>query len=273
MADASPSAILSKKNHYDVLGVTRQVTEDELKKAYRKLALKFHPDKNKADKADEAFKAIGEAYNVLSNAQQRADYDAEMQGGGPRRRAAGGARPGQDVSPEDIFNMFFGGAQGVRQGGRVYVNRGGQRFPQGQQAQPENGLAQLGQLIPLLLLFVLSFFNYPQGENQMFSLDRQPRSGHTTRRTTKGRGVPYYVTEQFAMRYGRDPRTIRSVESSVEQEMEYALRSACYNQRELQQRLLHQARARRTKEAREQAMQKAQEFELSECIKLEDFFG
>ena len=66
----------SKKDYYEVLGVGRSVTQEEIKKAYRKLALQHHPDKHKGDKkAEEKFKEIGEAYEVLSDPQKREAYD------------------------------------------------------------------------------------------------------------------------------------------------------------------------------------------------------
>ncbi|OWK06944.1 DNAJB14, partial [Cervus elaphus hippelaphus] len=63
------------KNYYEVLGVTKDAGDEDLKKAYRKLALKFHPDKNHAPGATDAFKKIGNAYAVLSNPEKRKQYD------------------------------------------------------------------------------------------------------------------------------------------------------------------------------------------------------
>ena len=67
---------MSKRDYYEVLGVSRSAGEEEIKKAYRKLAVKFHPDKNPGDKtAEEKFKEIGEAYEALGDPQKRAAYD------------------------------------------------------------------------------------------------------------------------------------------------------------------------------------------------------
>ncbi|HOW84346.1 MAG TPA: DnaJ domain-containing protein, partial [Spirochaetota bacterium] len=67
---------MAKRDYYEVLGVAKNATEQELKQAYRKLALKYHPDKNKGDpEAEEKFKEINEAYEVLRDPQKRASYD------------------------------------------------------------------------------------------------------------------------------------------------------------------------------------------------------
>ena len=63
------------KDYYAILGVSREAGADDVKKAYRKMALKFHPDKNKAEDAEERFKEIAEAYEVLSDQDKRATYD------------------------------------------------------------------------------------------------------------------------------------------------------------------------------------------------------
>ena len=102
-----------KRDYYEVLGVSRDATPDDLKKAYRKLAVKYHPDKNPGDKtAEEKFKEVSEAYDILNDADKRAAYDryghAAFAGGmgGP----AGGG--GGFHNPFDIFNEVFGGGGG-----------------------------------------------------------------------------------------------------------------------------------------------------------------
>ena len=125
---------MSKRDYYEVLGVERSANEDEIKKAYRKAAIKFHPDKNPGDKeAEEKFKEAAEAYDVLSNPDKRARYDRfgheGMSGGG---FGGGGGFSGGGFSMEDIFSQFgdifgghfggFGGFGGGQRGQRV--NRG-----------------------------------------------------------------------------------------------------------------------------------------------------
>lgn len=109
---------MAKKDYYDVLGVSRGASADEIKRAFRKLAAKYHPDANPGDKeAEERFKEINEAYQVLSNPEKRAQYDQFGHAGAEAGFAGTGADFGFGGFG-DIFDMFFGGAgQGARRSG------------------------------------------------------------------------------------------------------------------------------------------------------------
>jgi len=132
----------TKRDFYDILGVSKNASRDEIKKAYRKQALEWHPDRNKSAEASEKFKEINEAYEVLGNPQKKQTYDqfghaAFSQGGGPGGFAGGqnpftytyttyGDESGQgspfegfDFSdPFEIFEQFFGGGSPFRQAQR-----------------------------------------------------------------------------------------------------------------------------------------------------------
>lgn len=115
----------SPRDYYEVLGVERSADESTLKKAYRKLALKYHPDKNPDNAEAEAkFKEAAEAYSVLSDADKRAQYDRFGHAG---VSGAGGGGGGYQVNIEDLFGDFFGGIFGGGGGGggrRRGVERG-----------------------------------------------------------------------------------------------------------------------------------------------------
>lgn len=124
----------SKRDYYEVLGVAKNATADELKKAYRQLAIKYHPDKNPGDKAaEEKFKEAAEAYEVLSNPEKRQRYDqfghAGMSGAGG---FGGGGMSMDDIFSNfgDIFGDFFGGGFGGFSGSSRY-SRSSRRVPQG----------------------------------------------------------------------------------------------------------------------------------------------
>ena len=123
---------MSKRDYYEVLGVDRNAAEADIKKAYRQMALKFHPDKNPGNKeAEEKFKEAASAYSVLSDKEKRQRYDQFGHQGAGGNSGSGGFG---GMNMEDIFSNFgdvFGGHNpfesffgGGQRGGRRYVNRG-----------------------------------------------------------------------------------------------------------------------------------------------------
>ena len=105
----------NKRDYYDVLGVSRNVDEPELKKAYRRQAMKYHPDRNEGDtKAEEKFKEVKEAYDVLSDSQKRAAYDQFGHAGVDTSAAGPGGFSGAGFGDifGDVFGDIFGGGQG-----------------------------------------------------------------------------------------------------------------------------------------------------------------
>ena len=170
------------KNYYEMLGVGKDFSESELKKSYRKLALAFHPDKNSAPGASEAFKAIGNAYAVLSDAEKKRQYD--LYGDEEPVRSRRSHHHGfyeyddpshgfqADMTAEEIFNMFFGGGM---PGSSVYVRRGGRWQRQGAGAGSDEGhgghhhhsshydtssnFSAIFQLMPILLLILVSMLS------------------------------------------------------------------------------------------------------------------
>jgi len=123
---------MAKRDYYDVLGVPKNATDDDIKKAYRKLAMKHHPDRNQGDgakAAEEKFKEAKEAYEMLSDAQKRAAYDQHGHAGVDPNAGMGGFRGGEGFGGfaeafGDIFGDIFNGGGGRRGGGGQQVYRG-----------------------------------------------------------------------------------------------------------------------------------------------------
>ncbi|MDP1755941.1 MAG: DnaJ domain-containing protein, partial [Pseudohongiella sp.] len=104
---------MSKRDYYEVLGVAKNASDEEIKKAYRKLAMKHHPDRNPDDKgAEEKFKEAKQAYEMLSDSDKRAAYDQFGHAGVDQQAGMGGGGGGFSDAFSDIFGDIFGGGGG-----------------------------------------------------------------------------------------------------------------------------------------------------------------
>ena len=109
---------MSKRDYYEVLGVEKSAAERDIKKAYKRLAMKYHPDRTQGDKAmEEKFKEVQEAYEILTDSQKRAAYDQYGHAGVDPNRGQGGGQGAGDFGDifGDVFGDIFGGGRGGRQ--------------------------------------------------------------------------------------------------------------------------------------------------------------
>jgi len=275
------------KNYYEILGVNKTASETELKKAYRKLALAFHPDKNKAPGAGEAFKAIGNAYAVLSNPEKKRQYDLYgSEDAAPRSRRSNGFYEYEDPShgfqgdmtAEEIFNMFFGGGM---PGSSVYVRRGGRwtrhgshynhHHGEGQQANHSHyeetqgaNLSALFQLIPVLILLLVSLFSSLFVSDPLYSFDLSHK--YNVQRTTSNLRVNFFVKDTFHQDF---TGSLRRLEKQIEDEYISHLRSRCFQEKSSRENLLWQARY----SGSQTLFKKAQKYPTPSCDRLEALYN
>ena len=201
----------------------------------------FVQDKNKAPEAEEAFKAVGNAYTVLSDPNKRAHYDAygedDNTGGGQRAARQQQYQREEDFSPEDVFNMFFNGGMGGgngRGGQRTYTYRR-QAAPrqaahqQGGDEGPAALFSQFAHFLPLLLLLLFGLLSAPSSEEQLFGLDKS--ASFPVARVTLQSQVNYFVNHQFAYRFQRDKRALEQVEAMVEAQAFKLAEEQCQKQK------------------------------------------
>jgi len=199
--------ILRTKDYYDLLEVPRDSSEEAVKRSYKKLALKLHPDKNKAPGAEEAFKRLSKAVQCLTDAEKRQVYNRY----GDEERIPQQHRQAYQedfMTPEDLFAAFFGGQPGQR---RRYAP------PDGQEAGPgQVQRAQLLQALPIILLVVLTlasnFSTQDSGSRFSFSQRDQYRNG----RNTATLNVDYYVSDSFSQHYPEGTKVLADFERQVE---------------------------------------------------------
>ncbi|KFQ57193.1 DnaJ subfamily B member 14, partial [Pelecanus crispus] len=264
------------KNYYKVLGVSKDAGEEDLKKAYRKLALKFHPDKNHAPGAAEAFKKIGNAYAVLSNPEKRKQYDLT----GSEEQTCNRPSNGRfnfhrgceaDITPEDLFNMFFGGAfptGGVHSfsNGRAGYSHPNQHRQSGHEREEERGdvcFSMFIQLMPIIVLILVSLLSQLMVSNSPYTLYPRPSTGQTIKMQTENLGVVYYVNKDFRNEY--KGVSLQKVEKSVEEDYVSNIRNNCWKERQQKTELVYAAKVYRDDRLRK----KADSMPMENCKELE----
>ncbi|XP_010008055.1 PREDICTED: dnaJ homolog subfamily B member 14-like, partial [Nestor notabilis] len=264
------------KNYYEVLGVSKDAGEEDLKKAYRKLALKFHPDKNDAPGATEAFKKIGNAYAVLSNPEKRKQYDLT----GSEEQTCNHPSNGRfnfhrgceaDITPEDLFNMFFGGAFPTGSvhsfsNGRAGYSHPNQHRQSGHEREEERGdggFSMFIQLMPIIVLILVSLLSQLMVSNPPYALYPRSSTGQTIKMQTENLRVVYYVNKDFKNEY--KGLSLEKVEKSVEEDYVSNIRNNCWKERQQKTDLLYAAKVYRDDRLR----RKADSMSMDNCKELE----
>jgi DnaJ family protein B protein 12 len=212
------------RDYYQILGLEKDCSVEDVRKAYRKLSLKVHPDKNKAPGAEDAFKAVSKAFQCLSDAESRKRYDlvgSDEPVTHHRRASTARAYNGfyeDDFDPDEIFrNFFFGGmapatTRQFGQFGTFHFRTGGMHAHAAQNSGGST-VRMLIQLLPVLLLLLLNFL--PSSE-PVYSLSRSYPYEH---KFQTPRGVAYYVKmSNFEEQYPHQSTERATLERHVERD-------------------------------------------------------
>ncbi|PYH93722.1 DUF1977-domain-containing protein [Aspergillus ellipticus CBS 707.79] len=304
---------------YEILSLEKSASDGEIKKAYRKLSLLTHPDKNGYEGADEAFKLVARAFQVLSDSDKKAKYDkfggdpdsrftpsagpsggspfSGFGGGFPRSAGGGGPMFEEEISPEELFQRFFGGGLGNMGGGfspfggpQFVFNMGGgpgfrvhqfggprpRRRPREANAQSEpapSAWSTFQQLLPLILLFVLPWISSlfsgsstPSGPSYRFDAAVPP---HTMHRTTPKLNIDYYINPGDVEEYSS--RKFRQLDQRVEVDYVTKLRYECDNEAHNRDRMLQEAQGWFFPDV--EKIKEARALELKSCRRLESLKG
>ncbi|KAL7753280.1 Chaperone protein dnaJ [Sorochytrium milnesiophthora] len=284
-------------NFYAVLGLEKAASDNDIKKAYRKLALQLHPDKNPAPGADEAFKKVSKAFGVLSDEDKRRQYDQfgmdpEQRGGGGGGggfgHGGGGRYQGFDgeIDPEELFRAFFGDMSGFsgaqfRTGGSpfVFTNMPRQRHrhfhnqqqQQQQQAQGRSSAHTLFQFLPIIMLILFSFLNWFASSPDLPDYSFTQTYRHTLERKTSParHNIKYYVHPTTYTQFERQyPRYMTELENTVVNAYAQKVAAACRREQDTKRRKLQQARGWGLGDTDRRLWDEAMSMKLASCEEL-----
>ncbi|PKA50983.1 Chaperone protein dnaJ 49 [Apostasia shenzhenica] len=234
--------IKSRKDYYAVLGLEKKCSVEDIRRAYKKLSLKIHPDKNKAPGADEAFKIVSKAFKCLSVEGSRRQYDQvglvegfefnhQNQVRRRRRRETRNHYFEDDFDPDEIFRSFFFSSQdNAYQVPRAYSPRS--TFEQRENEPHGGGLNYIAILQFLLFLLLLIFLCYPLSEPH-YSL--QKTDTYQFPKVTENHGIEYFVkSSEFDIQFPGGSSALDQIEHHVVKDYKNILNRYCHT--ELQRR-------------------------------------
>ncbi|EAR95811.3 DnaJ (Hsp40) family B protein (macronuclear) [Tetrahymena thermophila SB210] len=266
--------MLQTKDFYELLGVSKTATEEDIKKQYKKLALRFHPDKLRLPGAQDVFKKIAQAYDCLSNPDKRAHYD-RTGSDQPQQQRAYEQQYYDDIDPADIFSAFFGPGFAFQQGGQrrhyqYYSTRRGrdQEDRNGQNNQKGFNLMGLLQLLPFFLLIFSGVFSQLFQESPQFSLHKN--SSFNILKKSVFLNINYFVDSSFEDKVMEDIEYLPSFEYKVEQEYLSNLNASCLNQDAKRRQYANMARNSWTKRDQNYYQNLSERVDMSPCEEFQE---
>lgn len=246
MADVQ--RILRTKDYYEMLNIPKDSPEEAVKKAYKKSALKLHPDKNQAPGAEEAFKKLSKAVQCLTDKDKKQMYD--RYGDEEHMPQQQRQHYQQDfMTPEDLFNVFFGG-------GAFNMNQQQGRAPHQEErgeAGPQVVHAHVFQMLPVILLVLLTLASNFASRDTGSRFSFTPNGNYQSERSTATLNVPYYVTGDFENHYSEGTRSLSEFERQVDVYYVRNLHSECDYQEKVMYKKVMLAKRRNDKDELDKA--------------------
>ena len=238
--DEACEKIIKNNNYYEILGVTKETSNDDIKKAYKKLALKFHPDKNKSTKAEEAFKKIATAYQTLTDPKKRELFDKYGSEEEYREKIYQERQEQfayEDFDAYDIFDMFFGNID------PEILRRQRRRFRRAQAQQQVQINPRLMKfmpffnILPLLLMSLTYILPYLFKTKELYVFERTKE--YPYEKKTQRYKIYYYVGQAFhdKYRFNKDSIEMRKLETEIENKYLTYLKIECQERNQLKQEI------------------------------------
>ena len=218
--------LLKKKDYYDILNIKKDATQDEIKRGYKKQAIKFHPDKNHSKLAEECFKKISEAYQCLSNPEKKNFYD--KYGNEEEFKAkyyeANHRYYEEEMNPFEAFNMFFGNGFYPNAGRRHYYYTNNDSSEG--EIRNRRTILQIFPILMLFLIYILPNLSYLFESKPLYQFTRNSTYNH--KRRTQRNGVEFYVGDKFIKKYPK-MKDFKFLEPTIEKEYLGYLYEDCSN--------------------------------------------
>ena len=237
--DEACEKIINNNNYYEILGVDKETSNDDIKKAYKKLALKFHPDKNKSTKAEEAFKKIATAYQTLTDPKKRELFDKYGSEEEYREKIYQERQQQfeyEDFDAYDIFDMFFGNID------PEILRRQRRRFRRAQaqqQAQMNPRLVKFLpflNLVPFLLMSLTYVIPYLFRTKDLYVFEKNKE--YPYEKKTQRFKVYYYVGKDFLNKYNnKDSLEYRKLETEIENKYLTYLKIQCQEKKQYKEEI------------------------------------
>ena len=217
--------LLKKKDYYDILNIKKEATEAEIKKGYKKQAIKFHPDKNHSKLAEECFKKISEAYQCLSNPEKKSFYDkyGNEEEFKQKYYQANHRYYEEEMDPFEAFNFFFGNGFYPHASRNFYYSN---HNPNEGEVRNNRSIFHFIPVLLLMLVYILPNLSFLFESKPLYQFTRDSTYNH--KRRTSINGIEFYVGEKFIQKYPK-MKDFKFLEPSIEKEYLGYLYDDCSN--------------------------------------------